>query len=55
MQQFFDHHLNTADLLQGVDEFTLTVSSPTQSGSLYGWTITEVMIPGRFVVLVFNI
>ena len=55
VQQFFDRHLNTADPLQSVGEFTLTVSSPTQSGSLYGWTITEVMIPGRFVVFAVNI
>ena len=29
------------------DKFTLTVSIPSESGSLHGWRILQLLIPGR--------
>lgn len=33
------------------DQFTLTVSNPTESGLLHGWRITSLKVPGRLGVL----
>ncbi|KAL1669386.1 hypothetical protein GGF50DRAFT_123232 [Schizophyllum commune] len=33
------------------DCFTLTVASPTESGSLYGWAVEELAVPGRLAKL----
>lgn len=49
VQQFLRQHLD-AEGQHSVTSFTLTVSNPAHSGSLYGWTINELGIPGRCVV-----
>ncbi|KAI4528329.1 hypothetical protein K525DRAFT_252265 [Schizophyllum commune Loenen D] len=33
------------------DRFTLTVASPTESGSLHGWAVEELAVPGRLARL----
>lgn len=49
VQQFLRQHLDV-ERQHNVTSFTLTVSNPAHSGSLYGWTVNELGTPGRFVV-----
>jgi hypothetical protein len=49
VQRFLDHVTDTRRLESGVTEFTLTVSIPSESGSLHGWRIESLSIPGRQV------
>ena len=36
-----------SDAASQPDKFTLTVSIPSESGSLHGWRILQLLIPGR--------
>jgi hypothetical protein len=50
VQSFLDGVLNTAQSKgspQIPDTFTLTVSVPRESGSLYGWRVNKLTTPGR--------
>ena len=35
--------------LLGMPSFTLTVAVPSDSGSLHGWSIHRLVVPGRYV------
>ena len=47
VQRFLDLVIENRGLESGVKEFTLTVSIPTESGSLHGWKIESLSVPGR--------
>jgi len=47
VEKFLDLVASTRRLGSGVTEFTLTVSIPSDSGSLRGWKIESLSVPGR--------
>ncbi|TFK67890.1 hypothetical protein BDN72DRAFT_821909 [Pluteus cervinus] len=52
IQTFFDNILTVPNTLPAKEgSFTLTISSPSDSGSKNGWKIEELLIPGRLGTL----
>lgn len=47
VQRFLDFVADTRPLKPDVMEFTLTVCIPNESGSLHGWKIESLGVPGR--------
>ncbi|RXW24865.1 hypothetical protein EST38_g947 [Candolleomyces aberdarensis] len=47
VQQFLDNHVRTDDERAVPPSFTLTVSNPSEVGSLHGWRIHSLHISGR--------
>lgn len=45
VQAFFDRA--PSNISEPTREFTLTVSIPSESGSLHGWRVRRLSIPGR--------
>ncbi|KAL1730124.1 hypothetical protein EV714DRAFT_284474 [Schizophyllum commune] len=44
---FIERVLTSTSDSESPDRFTLTVASPTESGSLHGWAVEELAVPGR--------
>ncbi|RDB21028.1 hypothetical protein Hypma_011398 [Hypsizygus marmoreus] len=51
VQTFMDSVLSTQERILPASKFTLTVSVPSESGSLHGWKIESLLLPGRLARL----
>lgn len=51
VQDFIDAHIHSTAPQGHPSSFSLTVSNPTEAGSLYGWKIHSLTIPGRLGTL----
>ncbi|KDR81373.1 hypothetical protein GALMADRAFT_263657 [Galerina marginata CBS 339.88] len=48
VQNFIDNTAPSSDNTSKSEYLTLTVSIPRESGSLHGWSIDKLMVPGRY-------
>lgn len=47
VQQFLDEALESYGVVKQSESFTLTVANPRECGSLHGWKIDHLTVPGR--------